>query len=169
MNPRFVRKGILTDDRLVTLHEHPRDTGDQPTHAAELRCVDPGFDSVIVLTRLEGHDDLFKRRIPCPLTEPVDCALHLSCSGFDRREAIRHGQSKIVVTVRTDYRLMNIRNVLLQMRNDFEIMHRSGVPDCIRNVDRGRTGIDRLLHDLAEKVEFGSRGIFGREFNILTE
>jgi hypothetical protein len=115
VNSRFVRKGILTDDRFVALYEHSRDARNQATCAAKLGGVDTGLDTVVVLTSLERHDNFFEGRVSRTLAQPVDRAFDLSRSCFDCRETVRNGQTEIVMAMRADDRLMDIRNVLFEM------------------------------------------------------
>ena len=67
---------------------------------------------------LQGHHDLFERRVAGPLAEAVDRAFDLPAPGLDRGQAVGDGQAQVVVAVRADDGLVDVRHVLLQVRDD---------------------------------------------------
>src|SRR4029077_2413639 len=97
---RLVRKGVLADDRLVTLDDHPGDARNEPADAAQFLGVDAGRQLVIVLPRAEGHDQLFERGGAGPFAQAVDRALDLPRTRFERRQAVGYRQTEVVVAVR---------------------------------------------------------------------
>ena len=68
----------------------------------------------------------------------------------------------------TDHGIANIRNPADEILNDFSHMLWSGIPDGIRNVDRGCPGSNCCLHHTTEKVGFSTSSILGRKFDIRT-
>jgi hypothetical protein len=48
---------------------------------------------------VEGHHDLFERRIARALANPVDRALDLARTAPDRRDRIGDGETQVVVTI----------------------------------------------------------------------
>ena len=59
--------------------------------------------------------------------------------------------------------------MLLEVRDDIEVVRRRGVADRVGNIDRGRSRRDRLLDDFAQKIEFRACGVFRRELDVVAE
>ena len=73
------------------------------------------------------------------------------------------------MAVYRDRRLLNVRHAGLERANDPGIVRGRGVTHCVRNVYSGGAGFDHGLDDVAQKVDLGAGGIFGREFDVLAE
>ncbi len=119
------------------------------------------------LPRAERHHDFFERAVAGPLADAVDGALDLAGAVFDAGEAVGHGQAEIVVAVDADHRAVDVRHALDEGSDDVAEVRRRGVADGVGNVDRRRAGVDRGFDDLAEEVELGARGVFGRELDVV--
>ena len=120
----------------------------------------------VIAPRLQRHHDFLERRVAGPLAEAVDRALDLPGPSFDRGQAVGDAQPQIVVTVGTQHGLADVGHVFPQILEDVPILRGDRVADRVGNIDRRRAGVDRLLDDLAEKVELGPRRVFGREFDV---
>ena len=62
MDPRFMRKGVLADNRLVILHRETRGIGHKPRCGGQLLGHNTGCIRHTVAAHLQGHDDFFQRR-----------------------------------------------------------------------------------------------------------
>src|SRR4029077_10819184 len=60
----------------------------------------------------------------------------------------------------------NAANPLADRADDSGELLRDGVTHGVRNIDRGRAGIDRSLHKAAEKIQVRAGGVFRREFHV---
>src|SRR4051812_33195509 len=70
----LVREGVAADDRLVRLHGHADDLGQQLARRIELRGLDAGLVPEGVAPRLQNHDDLLERAVAGALADAVDGA-----------------------------------------------------------------------------------------------
>lgn len=169
VDARFVRERVLPDDRLVPLHLHAGDLGNQLAGREQLGRVDLGIAVVVVGTGLEGHDDFFEGCIAGSFAETIDRAFDLSRAGFDRRQAVGDGEAQVIMTVRADDGLVDVRHILLERVDDLEVMSRCGIADGVGDVDRGRAGGDGFLDDFAEKIELRACSVFGGELDVIAE
>ena len=161
-------KRVLTDNRLVPLDLHASDTRHQTAGRKQLVGIHPGVALEIVSSRRQGHHNLFQRRISSTFTQPVDRALDLTSPLTNSGQAVGHGQPQVVVAMRTEYGLTDVRHILFEVSKHRTKLCRRSVPDCIWNIDRRGPGLDRFFDHLAQKVQLGSRRILRRKLHILT-
>ena len=129
--------------------------------------VDVRVNPVEVFACPQSHHDLFQRCVARAFAEAVDGALDLASACFDRGQAVRHGQAKIVVTVRTDDCLVDVTDVVLQVRDAVEVLLRSRVANGVGNVDRRGTDFDDALNHFGQEIEFRSSRVFRRELDVI--
>ena len=63
--------------------------------------------------------------------------------------------------------LVDAADGLLQVADDGGVWLGHRVADGVGDVERGRAGLDGLLDDLGEEIEFGAGGVLGRELDVL--
>ena len=166
MDAGFVGESVLADDRLVPLHLHAGDGAEFPAGRRQQTGVDAGLELVEIAPCFQGHDDFFEGAVSRALTDAVDRAFNLSGSFHERRETVRHRQPEIVVAVNAVDDFVRSADVLLQIADDLGIVRWDGVADGVGNVQRRRAGLDRLLDDFGQEIEFGASGVFGGEFHV---
>ena len=71
--------------------------------------------------------------------------------------------------MRADHGLVDIRHVLLEVRDDSIKMRRHRVADGVGDVDRRRAGVDRFFDDFGKEIEFRAGGVFRREFDVVAK
>ncbi len=130
--------------------------------------MDPRIRVIVIAPRSEGHHDLFQRAIPSAFANPVDGTLDLAGAVFNRRQAIRHGQSQIIMAVDANHRPIDIRDTLDQGGNHLAHVRGGRVAHGIRDVDRRCAGVDGCFHDSAEEIQFRPCGILRGKLHILT-
>ena len=63
--------------------------------------------------------------------------------------------------------LVGVRHAFDQLANRLGILLRNVVADGIRHIDRRRTGLDHLIENADQEIDFRAPGIFSREFDIV--
>ncbi len=165
VDPGLVGERVAADDRLVRLDREPGQVADQAAGRRDLL----GLDARAGLPELrrprpEGHDDLFERRVAGPLAEAVDRHLDLAGAGLDRGERVGRGKPEVVVAVDADGGV--IPDELDDPAHERGELGRDRVADRIRDVDRGRTGLDDRAVDLEQEVGVGPRGVLRGELDL---
>ena len=123
----------------------------------------------MILAGFKRHHDFFEGRVSSTFAESVDRAFDLAGSGFHGGQAVCHGQAQIVMAVRTDHGLVNIRHVVFEMTDNVEEMRWHRIPDRIRDVDCCRSRVDRLFDDFTKEIEFRAGRVFRGELDIVRE
>ena len=124
MNAGLVRESVFADDRFVALNVQAGEFADQATDGENSPRVDPGFGFVEIATHFQGHDDLFHRSVARAFANSVDGTFDLPRSRLDCGQRVGHRQTKIVVTVHTNDRLVDVRHVFQQIPNQFCVLLR---------------------------------------------
>ena len=112
MNPRLMAESIGPHDSFIGGY---RETGELTHQTTDL--VNPGGIDIRgqikeVLAGAQRHHYLFHRRITRSLANTVNGALHLAGTRSERGQAICHRQTKVIMAVNADYRLVNIGYML---------------------------------------------------------
>ena len=169
MNARFVGKCIRADDRLVRRY---RDTGasrDEPRARHELSSLDLRVAGEERASRGKCHHDFLERCIPRPFAEAVDRTLDLSRTGANAGERVGNGKSEVVVTVGGDDDIPARRGEPANTRDQLGVFLGRRIADGIGNVEGRRPRLDRGRERLIEKARIGTRGVLGREFDVVGE
>ncbi len=167
--PNSCGESVLADDGLVVLHRKRRDGRDEARGARDHRGVDVRPERHHVVARLDRHHDLFQRRVARPLAKPIDGAFDLACARLHAGEAVGDGQPQIVMAVGGKDHPLCAGHALAQHGDDVYEFIRHRVAHRVGDVDGGRAGLDRGLHDAAQIVGFGPRRVHGRPFDIVDE
>ena len=170
VNAGRVGERVRPHDRFVRLHRDIAYFAHQSACADYFFCVNTyGHVRKQVLPDLEGHDNLFERRISRALAEPVDRALDLASAVRNRGERIRRGHTEIVMTMHRNDRFVDIRHPI-ENRVDYPgKMLRCRIPDRIGDIDRRSATGDRGLHDTAQKIDPGTARVFRRKLHIAAQ
>ena len=166
MDAGFVGESVLADNRLVSLHDHAGDVGDQAADGDEALGLHAAVGAIEVVARAQGHDNLFERAVAGPLAQPVDRALDLSGAGLDGREAVGHGHPQVVVAVDADDGAVDVRHTLAERLDHAVHVAGRGVADGVGNVDRRRPGGNRRFDHLAEEIGLGPGRVLGRKLDV---
>ncbi len=169
MDAGFVCKSVLADDRLVSRRVHTRHGRYDSACRIQALCIDTSLDTEEVLPRLDRHDDFLERAIARALTDAVDRAFDLTCTGLHGGQAVRDGHAQIVVAVHAQTNIVDAGDVLLQVAEQLIELTRHRIANGIGYVHRRCAGADRGLDDLSQILELRSRGILGGELDIITE
>ena len=169
VNPRAVGKGIGADHGLVGRHPNAHQPADQPAGRDDFAGLDPGVQIKVVPPGPQGHDDLFERGIARPLPQAVEGALGLAGAVLQRGQGIGHGHAQIIVTVHAEDRAVHIGHLFHDGADQRPELLGHGVPDRIRDVDRGGPGRDRRLDHLVEIGRLGPGCIHRRKLHIVAE
>ena len=167
MDARFVREGVAADDGFVALHLNAGHVRDEAAGGDQTLCLDVGADVIEVMPRAQRHDDFFQRAVAGALADAIDRAFDLARAVFDAGQAVGHGQAEIVVAVNADHGLIDVGHAFFERANDIAVLRRRGVANRVGNVDGGGAGRDGGFDDLAEEIDFGAGGVFGREFDVV--
>jgi hypothetical protein len=117
--------------------------------------------------RPHRHHDFFERRVAGPLADAVDRAFDLARPVLDRGQAVGNREAQVVVAVRADRRLVDVRHAVFQDGDRRTIFLRRRVADGVGNIDRRRPRVDGRFDDLAEKITLGASGVLGRELHVV--
>src|SRR5260370_12883379 len=112
----FMRKSVAADNRLVRLHPKADDLRKHLAGRVNFARIDSSFEGQAITPHIHRHHYFFQRSVAGALANSIHRALDLSRPGFDRRETVRHRQSKIVMTMNTDGDLFSITNDALAYR-----------------------------------------------------
>ena len=94
-----VREGVGADHRLVGLHHHAGELGDQPRGAVQLGVVELRGHAEHLGVQPRRHGHLLERGVAGALADAVDARLDLARAGADRRQRVGDGQPEVVVAV----------------------------------------------------------------------
>src|SRR5262245_12487574 len=169
MNSRFVSECIRSNDGFIYLHLFAGQLAEQLTRPIQLFRSRSRRDVVVSLSRIQRHHDLFQSSISGPLSDSVDRTLDLTRSIFDGCKAVRYGETKVIVAMRTNRDAIRILEALSQRSNQLPILGRSLITDRVRNVhDRGAGIYDRIEYR-AQVIDFSPSGIFRRKLHFVAK
>jgi hypothetical protein len=167
VDTRLVREGVRAHDRLVRLHRDPDDRRQQAARRIDLLGAHARVEACKdVRARLDRHHHLFHRGVAGALSDPVDRALDLPRSGANRGQAVRDGQTQIVVAVDREHRSIDARSVLPQVADQLGVLVGCRVPHRIGNVQRGGARRERGREHLHQVVPVGARRVLRRELDV---
>ena len=161
VDARLVGESVGANDRLVRLHREAGDSRDQPRAGHDLGGVEVGGAVEDVTAGAHRHDDLLEGGVAGALAEAVDGALDLACAVLHCGQGVGNRQAEVVVAMDREDRPIGVGDALDQLVDQVAELGRYAVPDRIRNVDRGRAGIDHRLEDAAEEILFRTTGVLG--------
>ena len=72
-----MRKGVLTNNRLIELHRKARHPANHMARAVKVYWINSGLIWQCVIPDIQRHYDFFQRRIACPLPQTINGALNL--------------------------------------------------------------------------------------------
>src|SRR5258708_18058618 len=166
----FVRKSVAADNRLVRLHAKADDLREHLTGRVNLARIDSSFEGQPITAHVQRHDNFFQRGIAGAFPNSIHCTLDLSRAGFDRREAVCHRQSEIVMAMNADSDVVSITNDTLTDRpHELREFIGESVPDSVRHVENRGTFGHRGGDYLAEIINVAPRHVFGRELDFAGE
>ena len=90
MDPGFMRECVPAYDRLVRLHVHASDFGQELAGGKQLLGHDRRLVGIVLSSYPHHHHQLFQRRVPGPFADTIDGALHLSSASFDCCQGVCH-------------------------------------------------------------------------------
>ena len=88
VDTRFVCKGVFTNDGFVELNWKASNCCNAARDIHQFGCVDARLVRHDVIAYLHGHNDLFQRCIACAFAKAVDGAFDLTCTCFNRGQAV---------------------------------------------------------------------------------
>ena len=162
----LVGEGVLADDRLVELHGEAGHRRDEAAGAGDVARVNVGLVGQAVAAHLQGHDDLFQRRVAGPLADAVDGALDLASAAQHAGQAVGHSQAQVVVAVGGEDHRVGVRHVLDHVAEHRFVFGGVGVADRVRQVDGAGAGLDGGLDAAAQEVAVRTGGVLGRPFHV---
>ena len=164
--PDFVREGVGADDGLVRLDRDAGVRADQAAGADDLSGVDVRAHAELLRPRMQRHHDLFEGGVARAFADAVDRHLDLPRAVLDRRQRVRGRQPQVVVAVGRDDHILRARHILSDAADQPAELARQGVARRIRDVQRGRAGLDRHLEHLVEEFGIGAARVLGRELDV---
>ncbi len=159
-------EGVPPDDGLVVLHREGRDRRHEFRRPGQQLGVYAGMEGQNIGARPHRHDDFLQRGVAGALADAVDRAFDLPRAAAHAGERIGDGQPQIVVTMHREDGLVGIGHALPHAAEQRLIFRRSRVADGVRDVDRGRAGVDRDFDRAAQKIELRAGAVLGRPFDI---
>ena len=163
----LVRERIPADDGLVVLHRERCRRRHHLRGAGQLRSVDLVPVGEFVVTHVDRHHDLFERSVAGALADAVDRALDLTRTADHAGQRIRHGHAEVVMAMHREHGLVRVRHALDQRLDEVGVFLRHRVAHGVRNVHRGRAGLDDGLDDAAQILHLAAGAVFGRPFDVV--
>ena len=180
MDAGFVGEGVGTDDRLVGLHHHSGEIGDQTRRLGDLlgshgseRCgavlltTKEGVE--VATAHMQGHHQFLEGGVAGPLTDAIDGALQLAGSVLHRFQEVGHGQTEIVVTMNGKDRLADVRHMAVDPRDQGTEFRGGGVADRVGDVDGAGPRCDGRLNHLIQKFRIAATGVLTGELDVIHE
>ncbi len=145
VNACLMCKCIRANDCLVWLHDNTRVIADQFADTRDLFCINSCFKIENRMTRLQGHDNFFERRIACTLANPIDGHFCLTRACANSCKCIRGCHAKIIMTMHGNCNsIVHARRILDNAIDQCIKFIGRGVTDCIRNVQGRCPSLDCL-------------------------
>ena len=113
----LMQEGILADDGLIQRRPLADDIIDRLAGTVNLRRVQTGRSVEDIAPGTHGHDDLFQRRVPGPLTQAVDGAFNLRRAALDACQGVGRGHTQVVVAVDGQLDAYSLRDLLENIRD----------------------------------------------------
>src|SRR5262249_28524894 len=108
------------------------------------------------------HDNFFERCIAGTLSNSVDCAFHLACTGFNCCEAVGDAQAQVVMAMYADSDVIAYGDdTLVDSANEWREFRWQRVTDRIRNVQDRSPRINRSGQYIAEVINIAARCVLG--------
>ncbi len=114
-----------------------------------------------------GHDDFFEGGIAGAFADAVDGAFDLAGAALNAGEGVGDGEAEVVVAVGGEEDILGAGDVGDEVFEHGAVFGGGGEADGVGAVDGGSAGFDGGVDDFGEVVEFGARGVFGGEFDIV--
>ena len=114
-----------------------------------------------------GHHELFERRVPGALADPVDRAFDLASTGSHRSDGVGDGQPEVVVAMRAERRVTRVRHPLNDCREEAGDLVRRGIAHGVRQVDRRASCGNDFFDDPAQEIHVAARRILRRELDVV--
>ena len=111
MDAALMQEGVFADDGLIQRRPLADDIIDRLAGAINLRRVQPGRGVEDIAPGTHGHDDLFQRRVPGPLTQAVDGAFNLRRAPLDACQGVGRSHTQVVVAVDGQLNACSLRNL----------------------------------------------------------
>ena len=180
MDPRFMGKSVGAHDRLVGLHHHAREVGNQAGGFGDLLSTHRRqWSRRISITTQEGievaaahmqrHHQFLKGSITGSLTNAVDRAFELSRTVLDSLQEVGNSKAEIVVSMNRQHRIADIGNMAINSRDQLTKLRGCGVTDRIGNVDGGGASSNRSLDDFVEKFWVAASCVFAGELDVIDQ
>src|SRR5258708_37160107 len=147
MDAGLMGEGVASDDGFVGLYGDAGDFAEQLARGKKMLGGDARLVWIAIVTDAHGHDDLFKRRVAGPLTNPVDGAFDLAGSGGDRGHGIGDRHAEIVMTMGGDSDVLDSLDAAADGCDQLAEFRRDGIADGIQSIERRSSGFDyRVKH-----------------------
>src|SRR3989344_627313 len=111
MNTGFMGKGIITHDCLVRLDHHAGNAAYKPACGIYLLAYNMRINIQSIFPSPEYHNNLFKRGVSCPFSNPVYSALHLPCAIHDSSKGIGNRKAEVIMAMYLNNCLVYIRDI----------------------------------------------------------
>src|SRR5437868_87577 len=167
VDPRLVREGVATDERLVGLREDARHVRQQPAGAIQLARLDVTAERGVLRPDVARHHDLLARGVAGALADTVHRALHLPRPGRDGGEGVGDGEAAMVVTVGRERYPCGSRDALPHGAEDLLVLGREREAHRVRQIDRRGALLDRRCDHAAQVLEVGAARVFRRELDVV--
>ena len=99
MNPSLMGKGILADNRFVSLNRNTSHMADQPAGRIEPTRLNSGLQAEIIVPGSQCHHNFFQRPVTRTLPNSVNRAFNLPSTLLHSGQTVGHSQAQIVMTV----------------------------------------------------------------------
>ena len=107
--------------------------------------------------------------MPARSPMPVDGALDLRRAGLDRRERVRDGEPEVVVAVRGELHVADLRAAPANVGEEAGVLRRQRVADRVRQVDDRRARLDRDAADARGERRVGAGRVLAGELDLVGE
>jgi hypothetical protein len=118
---------------------------------------------------MQGHHQLFQRRVARPLADAVDGHFHLPRPLLDGLQKVGHRDPQVVVAVDGDDGLLDVGHILADALDQLAEFFRHAVADGVGDVDGFGSRPNGCLDHLVEKLRIGTGGVHHGELHIVHE
>jgi len=145
-------------DRLVGLDHETRELGDELARPIDFLRVDVRGQAVGAKEVLAGAR---------PLAQAVDGALDLSGAVPHAGQGVGDRHTQVVVAVGADDALADAFDITLEPGDDLAVLVGKHVTHRVRDVQRGRAGLDHRREDLDQERDLAAAGVLRRELDVV--
>ena len=118
---------------------------------------------------MHGHHQLFQSGITSAFTDAIHRALQLTRSRFHGLKEIGDGQPEIVVAMHGNHRVIDIRHMLIDARDQAPKFRRCGVSHRVWNIHGAGTSSNRRFDHFVQKLRITATRVFTGKLNVVHE